>query len=54
MTAFNQYNALLRGYAIPGTSTSQYQAAPSLASQVGGLGMTGIAGLGLYNAMNKG
>jgi hypothetical protein len=54
MTAFNQYNALLRGYALPGTTTSQYQAAPSLASQVGGLGMTGIAGMGLYNAMNKG
>lgn len=53
MTAFNQYNALLRGYAIPGQTTSQYQAAPSVASQIGGLGMTGIAGLGLYNAMNK-
>jgi hypothetical protein len=53
MTAFNQYNALLRGYAIPGQTTSQYQAAPNIASQIGGLGMTGIAGLGLYNAMNK-
>jgi hypothetical protein len=54
MTAFNQYNALLRGYALPGQSTSQYQAAPNIASQIGGLGMTGIAGMGLYNAMNKG
>lgn len=54
MTAFNQYNALLRGYAIPGQTTSQYQAAPNIASQIGGLGMTGIAGMGLYNAMNKG
>jgi len=49
MQRYNQINALVRGYALPGTTTSQYQAAPSLLSQVGG---AGIAGLGLYNAMN--
>lgn len=48
-----QYNALLRGYAVPGQTVSQYQAQPALASQIAGLGTTGIAGLGLYNAMNK-
>ena len=50
MTAFNQYNALLRGYAVPGQTTTQYQAAPSLASQMTGLGTAGIGALGLYNA----
>jgi hypothetical protein len=46
---YGQANAILRGYAAPGSTTSQYQASPSLLSQVGG---AGIAGLGLYNAMN--
>jgi hypothetical protein len=49
MQAYNQFNSLLRGYALPGTTQTQYQAAPSLLSQAGG---AGIAGLGLYNAMN--
>jgi len=49
MQRYNQLNALVRGYALPGTTTNQYQASPSLLSQVGG---AGIAGLGLYNAMN--
>jgi hypothetical protein len=49
MQRYNQINALVRGYALPGTTTSQYQASPSLLSQVGG---AGIAGLGLYNAMS--
>jgi hypothetical protein len=49
MQRYNQLNALVRGYALPGTTTSQYQASPSLLSQVGG---AGIAGLGLYNAMS--
>jgi hypothetical protein len=53
MDALTQYNALLRGYAVPGQTATQYQAAPNIASQIGGLGMTGVAGLGLYNAMNK-
>jgi hypothetical protein len=51
MQAYNQYNAMLRGYALPGTTSTQYQAAPSVLSQVGG---AGIAGLGMYNAMNPG
>lgn len=50
MTAFNQYNALLRGYAVPGQTTTQYQAQPALASQIAGLGTAGIGALGLYNA----
>jgi len=49
MQALNQYNALLRGYAIPGTTTAQYQAAPSPISQVAGLGM---AGYGLSSMAN--
>ena len=49
MQKYNQLNSLLRGYALPGTTQTQYQAAPSLLSQVGG---AGIAGLGLYNAMS--
>lgn len=53
MQALNQFNALLRGYALPGTTATQYQAAPALGSQIVGLGTAGIAGLGLYNAMNK-
>lgn len=35
---FNAYNALLRGYAVPGQTATTYQAAPSLASQAIGLG----------------
>jgi hypothetical protein len=50
MDMFNQYNALLRGYAIPGQTTTQYQAQPALASQIAGLGTAGIGALGLYNA----
>jgi hypothetical protein len=46
--------ALIRGTPIQTTSTQSYQAAPSPISQLAGLGTAGIAGLGLYNAMNKG
>jgi hypothetical protein len=35
---YNAYNALLRGYAVPGQTATQYQAAPSLASNLAGLG----------------
>jgi hypothetical protein len=52
MTSLNQYNALLRGYAVPGQTTSQYQAAPPLVNQVAGLGTAGIGALALNNAMN--
>jgi hypothetical protein len=75
MQAYNQYNALLRGYALPGTTQTQYQATPPLANQLAGYGTaavgatalsnamgkkkggtvsSGIADLGLYNAMNRG
>jgi hypothetical protein len=50
MQAYNQYNALLRGYAIPGMTTTQYQAAPSLTSQVAGLG---TAAAGAYGLMKR-
>jgi len=52
MQRYNQINALVRGYAVPGTTTSQYQAQPTLANQALGFGTAGIAGVGLYNAMN--
>lgn len=45
-----QYNALLRGYATPTTTVTQYQAPPSALSQIGGLGLTGAA---MYGMMNK-
>ena len=48
--AYNTYNALLRGYAVPGMTTTQYQAAPSLTSQVAGLG---TAAAGAYGLMKK-
>lgn len=53
MTALNQYNALLRGYAVPGTTTTQYQAQPTLMNQVAGLGTAGVGALALSNAMGK-
>jgi hypothetical protein len=41
---FNNFNALLRGYAVPGTTSTQYSAAPSFASQVVGGGTALLAG----------
>jgi len=38
MDAFNQFNALLRGYALPGTTQTQYQAQASPLSQLAGAG----------------
>jgi hypothetical protein len=38
----NNYNAILRGYAVPGQTTTQYQAPPSMASQLVGLGTAGV------------
>ena len=43
----------IRGAPLSTTGAAQYTAAPSTLSQVAGLGTTGIAGLGLYNAMNR-
>jgi hypothetical protein len=51
MDAFNQYNALLRGYAVPGTTTTQYQAQPTLANQMVGFGTAGVSALALNNAL---
>jgi hypothetical protein len=41
---FNNFNALLRGYAVPGQTSTQYSAAPSLTSQVVGGGTALLAG----------
>jgi hypothetical protein len=46
-------NAMLRGLPMQAGTTQMYQAPPSAISQIGGLGTAGIAGLGLYNTMNK-
>jgi hypothetical protein len=46
-------NAQIRGLPMQTMTTQGYQAAPSAVSQAAGLGTAGIAGLGLYNAMNK-
>lgn len=46
-------NSMLRGLPLQTQTVQGYQAAPSALSQVAGLGTAGIAGLGLYNAMNK-
>ena len=43
MQSLNAFNALLRGYAIPGQTSTQYQAAPSFMSQFTGLGTAGLA-----------
>ena len=40
------YNSMIRGYATPTTSTSQYLAAPSAISQLGGLGATALGAYG--------
>jgi hypothetical protein len=45
-------NAQIRGLPLQTMTTQGYQAAPSTVSQMAGLGTTGIAGLGLYNAMS--
>lgn len=53
MQAYNQYNALLRGYALPGTTATQYQAQPTLSNQLVGLGTAGIGAAQLSNALGK-
>jgi hypothetical protein len=40
MDSLNQFNALLRGYALPGTTTTQYQAQANPLSQIVGAGST--------------
>ena len=52
MQSLNQFNALLRGYALPGTTSTQYQAQPTLANQITGFGTAGVSALALNNALN--
>ena len=54
MSQLANMSNLLHGLPMQSTTTQTYQAAPSTASQIAGLGTTGIAGLGLYNAMGGG
>ena len=57
---YNAYNALLRGYAVPGQTATQYQAAPSMISNLAGLGTAAygasklMAGGGKVKAMATG
>jgi hypothetical protein len=53
MDSLNQFNALLRGYALPGTTTTQYQAQPTLANQLTGFGTAAVGATALSNAMGK-
>ena len=53
MDSLNQFNALLRGYALPGTTTTQYQAQPTLANQLVGFGTAGVGAASLANAVGK-
>jgi hypothetical protein len=53
MERLQQYNALLRGYALPGTTATQYQAAPPVAGQLAGLGVA-AAGLAKPFSAKKG
>jgi hypothetical protein len=54
MQSLNAFNALLRGYAIPGQTTTQYQAAPSLMSQFTGAGTTALAANKLFGGASGG
>jgi hypothetical protein len=49
----NQFNALLRGYALPGQTTTQYQAQPTLGNQLAGFGTAAVGATALSNAMGK-
>jgi hypothetical protein len=53
MQAYNQFNALLRGYALPGTTTTQYQAQPTLGNQIAGFGTAGIGAAQLSNVLSR-
>ena len=53
MQSLNQFNALLRGYALPGTTTTQYQAQPTLGNQLAGFGTAGIGAAQLSNVLGK-
>jgi len=53
MQSFNQFNSLLRGYALPGTTQTQYQAAPPIANQLAGFGTAAVGATALSNALGK-
>jgi hypothetical protein len=53
MQSFNQFNSLLRGYALPGTTQTQYQAAPPIANQLAGFGTAAIGASQLSNVLGK-
>jgi hypothetical protein len=52
MQRLSGYNALLRGYATPTSTVSQYQAQPSGLQQLAGLG-TAAAGIGTIAGVGK-
>jgi hypothetical protein len=54
MLRLNQFNALLRGYAQPGTTTTQYQAAPPMANQLASLGMGAYGASKMFSAAKGG
>ena len=54
MQKYNQLNALVRGYAVPGTTTTQYQAQPTLANQALGYGTAAIGAAQLGNVFGAG
>jgi hypothetical protein len=54
MQRYNQLNALVRGYAVPGTTTTQYQAQPTLANQALGYGTAAIGAAQLGNVFGAG
>lgn len=51
LNRLNAFNALLRGYAVPGQTTTSYQAAPPWSSQLVGVG---TAALGASKSMAQG
>jgi hypothetical protein len=53
MQAYAQLNALVRGYALPGTTTTQYQAQPTFANQALGYGTAAVGAAQLGNVFGK-
>jgi hypothetical protein len=54
MQMYNQLNALVRGYALPGTTSTTYQAQPTLANQMLGYGTAAVGAAQLGNAFGTG
>ena len=54
MQKYNQLNALVRGYALPGTTTTSYQAQPTLANQALGFGTAAVGAAQLGNVFGTG